>query len=309
MKNILMKSHIMHGTRADEKSIIGLDEPSLIYNYQFSQSRTEHRISHDNSYRNKNYFNKSFKSSELVHLNYKGIDFSMITCPSDKSIFIDTWGTQYTKEPFLLGETEVSQDLFESVMGFNHSNLKLKKANNPIINVSWFDCLDFCNRLSDYFGLGRCYVLNNKKFTNSQYPLSIEEAIVTFIDGANGFRLPREWEWQIAAMAGTNNQYAGANDNESVKRVAWFRDNSGDKTHPVAQKLPNEWGFYDMSGNVWEWCENSNKLNENKDHSAERIIRGSCWKFNNSYLRSVNRVNRSPSTRLQNLGFRIARSI
>jgi formylglycine-generating enzyme required for sulfatase activity len=299
----------MHGTRADEKSIIGLDEPSLIYNYQFSQSRTEHRISHDNSYRNKNYFNKSFKSSELVHLNYKGIDFSMITCPSDKSIFIDTWGTQYTKEPFLLGETEVSQDLFESVMGFNHSNLKLKKANNPIINVSWFDCLDFCNRLSDYFGLDCCYLLNNKEYSNSEYPLSIEKANAAFIIGANGFRLPKEWEWQIAAMAGTRNKYAGANDDESLKEVAWFDDNSGYKLHPVAQKMPNEWGFYDMSGNIYEWCENANRPSENNNLYAERIFRGGSWGSSTKYMCSDHRTHDYPQIRRPILGFRIARTI
>jgi sulfatase modifying factor 1 len=231
----------------------------------------------------------------------------MITCPVGGVVDVEDWGLQEIKVPFMLGETEVTQELFEAVMGFNYSDFK-DSNKNPVEHVTWYDCLDFCNRLSDYFGLDHCYVLGNKEYTKSEYPLSIEKANDAFIIGENGFRLPKEWEWQIAAKAGTNNRYAGANNDESLKRVAWFDANSGNKTHPVAQKIPNEWGFYDMSGNVWEWCENSNNPDENNNHSANRVFRGGSWGNYASYLRSARRHHNSPSIR-GNVGFRVARSI
>ncbi len=258
--------------------------------------------------------NGMYKKSNpiLTPFDYKGIKFNMIACPAGGVVDVKDWGLQGIKEPFMLGETEVSQELFEAVMGFNYSNFK-DSNKNPVEKVNWFDCLEFCNRLSDYFGLDHCYVLKDKVLRSwDDHPLSIQKANVTFIEWANGFRLPREWEWQIAAMAGTNNQYAGANDDESLKRVAWFKANSGDKTHPVAQKLPNEWGFYDMSGNVCEWCENSNTPDKNKVFllTASRVQRGGVWYNDDAWnLRSALRGYYSHGFRGNNLGFRVARSI
>jgi hypothetical protein len=302
MKNVLMKNQIINSKSADKKALIGLDEFSLGYDYQFSKSTTGRIVEYSKI------DNESFKPFELIPFYYKWLKFNMITCPAGGKVNIENWGEQEIKEPFMLGETEVTQELFKAVMEFNYSNFK-DSNKNPIQIVSWYDCLEFCNRLSDYFSLDRCYVLNKKKFTNSDYPLSIEEAIVTFIEYANGFRLPREWEWQIAAMAGTNNEYAGASDDESLRRVAWLGANSGNKTHPVAQKLPNEWGFYDMSGNVFEWCENSNKPHENNEPSVLRVIRGGSWYSEASTLRSAYRGNNYPGIGRDILGFRVARSM
>ncbi len=280
------------------KPIIELNSKLWDYDYYTNQSVNQ----------NSRYRDSSLNPIRLIPFEYKGIVFNMITCPAGGKVNIQKWGLQEIKEPFMLGETEVTQELFEAVMGFNYS--KPKKSNkNPVETVPWYDCLEFCNRLSDYFGLDRCYVLNNKEFTDSDYPLSIEKTNFTFIKGEDGFRLPKEWEWQIAAMAGTNNEYAGASDDESLRRVAWFKANSGDKTHPVAQKLPNEWGFYDMSGNIWEWCENSYVSDNNKVSSAYRVYRGGSWNDDASYLRSASRYYISPSYRHVNLGFRVARSI
>ncbi len=303
-----MKNHIMNGTSADEKALIGLDKHASTYNYQLSTSIAEQRTPYDNSCVNKKYINKSLKPFDLVNLSYKTIEFNMITCLTGMGINIDNWGLQEIKEPFMLSETEVTQELFEAVMGFNYSNFK-ESNKNPVEQVSWYDCLEFCNRLSDYFGLDRCYILNNKECTENDYPLSIGDTKFTFIEDADGFRLPKEWEWQIAAMAGTNNRYAGANDDESLKRVAWFSENSGNKTHPVAQKLPNEWGFYDMSGNVYEWCENSNKSDNNNNHSSLRVRRGGSWYASTTVSCSVGRFYNLPSCRNNSIGFRVARSM
>ncbi len=296
----------MNDTRADEKALIGLDELSLSYNYQFSRSITEQRLQYSKIYDNENYYNKTFKPFELVSFDYNRIKFNMITCPTGMGINIENWGSQEIKEPFMLGETEVTQELFEAVMGFNHSNFK-DSNKNPVERVTWYDCLEFCNRLSDYFGLDHCYILRDKSYRHRG--TSIHEANIEIVTGANGFRLPTEWEWQIAAMTGKNNKYAGANDDESLKRVAWFYANSGRKTHPVAQKLPNEWGFYDMSGNVDEWCENSTQANENNNPSVNRISLGGGW---SNFAKGVSLASRHdyPPTYSDNTqGFRVARSI
>jgi sulfatase modifying factor 1 len=238
----------------------------------------------------------------------------MITCPAGGKVDIKDWGEQEIKKPFMLGETEVTQELFEAVTGYNNS--KIKYLRNPVENVDWYDCLDFCNKLSDYFGLGHCYKLDQG---------------LIFVAGANGFRLPKEWEWVIAALAGTNNKYAGTNDEESLGSVAWFSDNSNRnippiphqalldlfdisetsdvKTpHSVAQKIPNEWGFYDMTGNIWEWCENSEQPNDNNDGSIDRVIRGGCYNTSAWVSRTANRKSVSVDTRSV-IGFRVARSL
>jgi sulfatase modifying factor 1 len=292
-----MKNVLMYDKHSIGKPIIELNERSWEYDYYNSQS-----VIQNGRHRN------SKIQIRLIPFNYKRIEFNMITCPAGGKVNINNWGLQEIKEPFMLGETEVTQELFEAVMDFNYSDFD-DSNKKPVENVTWFDCLEFCNRLSDYFGLDHCYLLRDKKFTNRYYPLSIGDANAAFIIGANGFRLPKEWEWQIAAMAGTNNQYAGANDEESLKRVAWFEENSGKETHSVAQKLPNEWGFYDMIGNLVEWCENSYTPDKNNDPSAGRVIRGGSWEYDTSDLRSANQIRFDPETRYDSLGFRVARSM
>jgi formylglycine-generating enzyme required for sulfatase activity len=309
MKNILMKSYVMNDTRVNEMVLVGLGEPSLIYNYQLDRAITKQRMQYNKTYCIKNYFNKTFGSFELVPVEYLGVKFNMITCPISgmTNMKYDEWGIQEIKEPFMLGETEVTQELFEAVMGFNYSKFK-KNNKNPVENVTWFDCAEFCNRLSDYFGLKPCYILHDKK-TTRKYPLSIEEAKTVFIAGANGFRLPKEWEWQWAALVGTNNEYAGINHKESLKKVAWFKENSEGESHPVSQKKPNEWGFYDMIGNVSEWCDNEDSPNKNSNPWENRVFRGGCWSYQASDLSPLSRYATSPNGRSDVIGFRVARTI
>ncbi len=268
----------------------------------------------------------------LIPFEYEGVKFNMITCPAGGKVQISEnmkiahlvdllddsdgdeqinryyWRKQEIKVPFMLGETEVTQELFKAVMGFNYSEFK-DSDKQPANGFAWYDCLEFCNRLSDYFRLGHCYIFESKEYNkNTIHPLCIEKAKFTFVKDANGFRLPKEWEWQIAAMAGTNNQYAGVNSRKSLNRVAWFKDNSNFKYHPVAQKLPNEWGFYDMSGNEWEWCENSKTPNENDIHSTDRVMRGGAYYNEPSNLLSDQRQTGKPGG-VAWRGFRVARSI
>ena len=127
---------------------------------------------------------------------------------------------QVTLSSYSIGKTEVTQALWQAVMGSNPSYFK--GSNLPVETVSWEDCQTFIRKLN---------ALTGKKF-----------------------RLPTEAEWEYAARGGNKSRgykYSGSN---TLSNVAWYDDNSADQTHPVATKASNELGIYDMSGNVWEWC-------------------------------------------------------
>ncbi len=143
-----------------------------------------------------------------------------------------------TVNKFYIGKYEVTQKEWEDVMGSNPSRKYGFGNNYPVYFVSWYDAVEFCNAKSETESLTPCYDLNywSCDFT------------------ANGYRLPTEAEWEFAARGGNRSngyQYSGSNDIDSV---AWYRNNASKKTHPVGRKEANELGVYDMTGNVFEWC-------------------------------------------------------
>jgi formylglycine-generating enzyme required for sulfatase activity len=317
MNNMLLKKNVMSKGNTSEMFVNIPNGGNLEYDYQFTKVLSQDRINY-----NEIYFNKSMPT-DLTIFDYEGIKFNMISCPTGRmniDVFFEgknepVWEIQEIKRPFMLGETEVTQELFEKVMGFNYSNFIAPKR--PVDSVSWFDCALFCNKLSDLFGLD-CYynitnTVPNDSFLSRQgnrrflVPLSIKEAIVKENEHSKGFRLPRVIEWRLAAMAGTNNKYAGADDDELLKRFAWFKDNSNRETHAVAQKLPNEWGFYDMTGNISEWC-NDTLFQNNTSENAVRATQGGDWSCEMEYLQTVKKVYSQPAN-LGEIGFRIARTL
>lgn len=156
-----------------------------------------------------------------------------------------------TLSDYYIGETEVTQELWQAVMGSNPSYFAGSK--HPVELVSWHDCQEFIERLNELT--------------------------------SGNFRLPTEAEWEYAARGGNKSRgytYSGSN---KVKKVAWYGNNSRSSTHEVKGKLPNELGLYDMSGNVWEWCSDwygSYSAGAVTDPqgltwSSNRVMRGGGW--------------------------------
>ena len=185
-----------------------------------------------------------------------------------------------TLSSYYIGKTEVTQALWEAVMG---SNPRIRKGDNlPMDWVSWNDCQVFIRKLNSLTG--------------------------------QNFRLPTEAEWEFACSGGNNScgyQYSGS---DHIDNVAWFYGNSGDETHPVASKSPNELGIYDMSGNVWEWCSDwygdytSGALTNPKgpESGSGRVCRGGGWYGGDDDCLSSFRDSFSPAYSDNHLGLRLA---
>lgn len=175
-----------------------------------------------------------------------------------------------TIDDFLIGETEVTQELWFAVMGNNPSHFKSDEGNLPVENVTWNDVQSFIKKLNE-------------------------------ITGQN-FRLPFESEWEYAARGGkksTDKKYAGSDD---VEEVAWYKDNAEGKTHAVATKKANELGIYDMSGNVWEW---SDLVGNDPQNISFANTRGGSIGNENSHFGIASRSICPISASAKTIGFRL----
>ena len=168
----------------------------------------------------------------------------------------DSMGIKMVSIPersFKMLYTEVTQKLYTSVMGSNPSYYE--GDNNPVEDVSWYDAIYFCNKLSEKLGFTPVYAVDGKTdvvtWNYTPHNGNSIRGQVTQNTKANGFRLPTVEEWEYAARSGQNYTYSGSND---LNEVGWNSSNSGNKTHPVAQMKSNGYGLHDMSGNVREWC-------------------------------------------------------
>ena len=223
----------------------------------------------------------------MIHV--EGGTFTMGATPEQGRDIMDAWSGardgipahQVTLNDYYIGETQVTQELWRTVMGKNPSS---EKGNNlPVEKVSWDDCQKFIAKLNDMTGLK--------------------------------FRLPTEAEWEFAARGGNKSKgykYSGSNDIESVAHCRKY--GCGTMLHPVRTKLPNELGIYDMSGNVWEWCNDwykpySSRKRKNPTgprKGSHRVYRGGSWFDLANRCRVSCRRCMTPDGRDPDIGLRLA---
>ncbi|MEZ4773257.1 MAG: formylglycine-generating enzyme family protein [Bacteroidia bacterium] len=261
-----------------------------------------------------------------------GVSFNMVFVEGDKFIMGDDegdYGSIWEPKPahevelgsFYIGQYPVTQVLWESVMGDNPSYFK--GYDRPVERVHWYDSVEFCNRLSERCGLEPVYQIDKTvKDPNNQSSLGDLKWLVIRKTGANGYRLPTEAEWEYAARGciyRSENEYAGS---ARLENVGWFRENSHGETQPVGLLTPNELGLYDMSGNVWEWCEDwfdENYYREcyqtavvsnpkGPEKGRYRVLRGGSWDGGESVCRVAFRLNGLPDDRYSFFGFRLSRT-
>jgi len=216
----------------------------------------------------------------------KGGTFLMGSPETEQGRYEDECQHSVTVATFSIGKYEVTQADWREVMGSNPSYNK-GCDDCPVEQVSWDDIQDFLKALN-----------NREKASGKKY------------------RLPTEAEWEYAARGGAKNasiatgggfQYAGSDDPD---KVAWYSDNSGDKTYPVGGKAPNPLGLYDMSGNVYEWCQDLYKAYPGctaiGSEGTFRVGRGGGWFGTARRCRSAYRYYWQPVSRDYGLGFRLA---
>lgn len=197
--------------------------------------------------------------------------------------------TQWTAQiqPFLLGQYQVTQALYFEVTGQRPASFKGDQR--PVEEVSWLEAMQFCNLVSEKVNLQPCYVFEE------------QSKEVIFDEQANGYRLPTDAEWEYACRAGTRQVQYG-----QLEDIAWYKENSGETTHPVGLKMSNPWGLYDMLGNVWEWCWD---VYDPEVYGSYRVLRGGGWFDPARGCLASNRRRSHPTYAIDDLGFRVARLV
>jgi formylglycine-generating enzyme required for sulfatase activity len=219
---------------------------------------------------------------------------------------------QVTLDDFFIGKYEVTQFEYESVTGENppqeyeneYGELYPVGDDYPVFFVTWYDAIEFCNLLSVQEGLNPCYNVSSGECDFS----------------ANGYRLATEAEWEYAARGGIyeadNYQCSGTTDN--LIDYAWFSENNNPlHTKPVGQKLPNQLGIFDMSGNAYEWCNDwfGNYSSEDQtnpvgpDNGSQKVRRGGGWSSSYSDCRVAHRYEGNPDYGNSGITIRLVRNV
>jgi sulfatase modifying factor 1 len=196
----------------------------------------------------------------------------------------------------------VTRRIYAEVIGKDPGWPKGPADERPVNQISWFDAIGFCNRLSERKALTPCYSINGKAVSWKRY--------------TDGYRLPTEAEWEYACRAGTHTHWSFGDDEERIGEHAWYKANSEREPQPVGGRKPNAWDLHDMHGNVYEWCWDW------WDYSSEveidllgltgglgRVLRGGSFADPPRDLRSTFRDGGRPVTRHRRVGFRCVRGL
>jgi formylglycine-generating enzyme required for sulfatase activity len=188
--------------------------------------------------------------------------------------------------PFHMDQYEVTQAHFQKALGRNPS--RWKDPNCPVEQVTWKDAAEYCNARSSLEGLPSCYDPNTWECNFA----------------SDGYRLPTEAEWEYACRAGARTEYSFGDGPSELAQHAWFNENCPRSPQPVGRKRPNTWGFYDMYGNVWEWCNDFYKDDyypksppgdpRGPQTGQTRVLRGGSWNSPAQKCRSAYRNYEDP---------------
>ncbi|MDH5729724.1 MAG: formylglycine-generating enzyme family protein [Gammaproteobacteria bacterium] len=189
-------------------------------------------------------------------------------------------------DAFQMSKYLITQEVYSEVMSVAPSTFFGLKR--PVESITWFDAIRFCNALSELSGSEKCYFIN------------ADSESVDIVNGANGYRLPSDAEWEYSCRANSTLVQYG-----NIEDIAWYEGNSNQTTHEVGQKLPNGFGLFDMLGNVWEWCWD---LYDPEIYGAYRIFRGGGWSDSSRGCLASNRRRSHPRYAIDDLGFRVAKS-
>ncbi|GLW12764.1 hypothetical protein Misp01_78920 [Microtetraspora sp. NBRC 13810] len=190
---------------------------------------------------------------------------------------------------FRLARYPVTRELYRDVLG--EAPASPAGPRTPVTEVSWLDAVRFCNLLSRATGLEPCYTIGDDP--------DGQDVVCDW--AAGGHRLPSEAEWEYACRAGTPGVRYGELD-----EIAWYRGNSGGRLHDVGTRAPNAWGLHDMIGNVWEWCWD---VYDPGVYGPYRVFRGGGAHDLPRGCRASCRRKSHPTLRIDDLGFRLARSL
>ncbi|GGV75979.1 hypothetical protein GCM10010228_40560 [Streptomyces massasporeus] len=217
-------------------------------------------------------------------------DDEMVAVPAGRVTLTDrrtqrSWAVEVAS--FRMSAFPVTQEWYAQVTGERPSTARGGRL--PVEGVSWWDAIRFCNTLSRREGLTLAY--EERPGAGS----------ADWDTSADGYRLPTEAEWEHACRAGSTGPRYGPLD-----EIAWYRGNADDRVHPVGGRLPNAWGLYDMLGNVWDWCWD---LYDAEVYGTYRVLRGGGWSDEHWSCRASVRRRSHPTFRIDDVGFRVARSM
>ncbi len=216
---------------------------------------------------------------------FAGVAMVLINGPGDSSFWISRY--------------EVTQELYKSVTGTNPSYFK--GARLPVEQVSWFNAVEFCNKLSIKSGFAVYYNIDKRKDDPENKNSGIRWT-VTINRDADGFRLPASDEWEYAARAGSRDRYFWGD--EMKDKYCWYEKNSGSSTHPAGTKKPNTYGIYDICGNVSEWCFDWHPLYS----GLYRIIRDGHYSLDAEQMKIDQLYNRAPHLEFGFTGIRLVKN-